>query len=780
MRSSLLFIPILIILTVATFIPVAHCGFVNFDDDQYVYANDHVQDGLTRDSIRWAFTTVHTGYWHPLTWLSLMADRQLLGPGPSGFHRTNAALHLLNVILLFLFLLYATHSGWRAALVAAFFAIHPLRVESVAWVSERKDVLTATFGLLTLLAYLRYTRDPGPRRYLPVLLLFALTLMAKPMLVTLPALLLLLDLWPLARWKPGMFPPAVGTTAMPLPVRPLRLLLLEKLPLLALSLGIALAAVVAQKRTGAMMTTADASLASRLGNVPVAYASYLGKLFWPTDLIIDYPLPAPPGWPLAAVIPSAVILLLVTFSALRAWRRFPHVVIGWMWFLGLLVPVIGLVQVGNQSMADRYTYLACVGVLIALVWSLPERLVATPLSRAGTAIVAAGLLFALHFLSVEQIAVWRDSRSLFGHAIAVDLEHAAAWNNLGVALQEHGEEGRARECFKRAVANNPRLVKPRINLGIAYEREGRTEAAMAEFRAAIALAPRRPEPLTALGMAMVSIGQHEAAIATFRDVIANAPNHALAWHQLANSFAALDRFTDALAAYDRAMELSPRDAQVICDRGLTLIRMTPPDPRRTMEARICLELALKIKPNLLDAHVALGRDDALAGRTDEAFKHFHRAVQISPDDYSANTALAVLARQAGLFDEALACYDRMLQAPPPGAVGGRPNPEGMAGPPPTSQTQILLEIGLTLGAAGRHDVARTFIEESLAQDPAFAPAHNALGIELAIAKSMEPAIAHFRKAVELAPENEAYRTNLRRALGSAPATQTAPATTAPD
>lgn len=646
MRSPLLPATLLILLTITTFLPAVRCGFVNFDDDHYVYDNIHVQQGLSRDSVAWAFTTFHTGYWHPLTWLTLMADRQFQGPEAAGFHRTNIALHALNVVLLYLFLLYATQSSWRAAIVAALFAVHPLRVESVVWISERKDVLTSALALLTMLAYLRYARDPGLKRYLLVFLLFALTLMAKPMLVTLPALLLLLDLWPLARWKPGMAPrpdPAIAPLARPLPVRPLRLLLLEKLPLLALSLAIALAAVVGQKKTGALVTLDHAAPLQRLNNVPVAYARYLGKLFWPTDLSIEYPFPAPPGWSWTAVYASAGILLLITFITLRGWRRFPHLAVGWLWFLGLLVPVIGIVQVGNQAMADRYTYFSTIGLLIALIYSLPGRVIATPIARVATTIAAASLLLPLSLASMKQIEVWKDGQTLFSHAVQCDAGNAVAWNNLGSILAERGDEARARECFARSVEIQPRLINPRLNLANASLRLGRVDEARAAIERTIEDAPRLPEPRVALGSLLAGSLDHDGAIEQFRAAIAVAPDHAPAWGRLGKSLAAKGQFQDAIEAYQRALTLAQPDAQTLYDLAMTIVKVSQPgDPRRAL-ARQCLEEALKLDPTHSEAHNALGIELAISGQMQAAAEHFRRAVDLVPENsaYQANLRRAM-------------------------------------------------------------------------------------------------------------------------------------------
>jgi tetratricopeptide (TPR) repeat protein len=480
----------LALLTVVAFAPVSACDYVNLDDPRYVIGNLSVTCGLNEDTIVWAFTTFYAANWHPLTWISLQLDVELsnnpwLGPVfggmPGIFHRTNLILHVLNVILLYALLVWMTDQWPPAALVAALFAVHPLHVESVAWITERKDVLSTFFGLLALLAYLRYLRAPSVARYAILLLAYAASLAAKPMLVTLPCLLLLLDWWPLRRLSAG----SEGRW----PSATIRRLLMEKLPLFALALASMGITIYAQGQSQAIGTLERFPLGLRLANALHSTMTYLEQTFWPTGLAVYYPYPRSGVSPVPLAI-DAVLLLGVTFLALRWLRSRPHVAVGWFWYLATLVPVIGLVQVGSQARADRYTYIPLIGVFVAVVWGLWEGL---PRRRRllGLSIVALLVLPTCMILTWTQIDYWRNSLALWEHTLAVTSDNPVAHTEYAFALVETGRDEEAVSHLEEAIRLYPRIDPAFVLLGQIHERHGRRKEAMACYRTAVELRPDR-------------------------------------------------------------------------------------------------------------------------------------------------------------------------------------------------------------------------------------------------------------------------------------------------
>ena len=470
----------------APFLQVAGHAFLHYDDDVYVTENPVVRDGLSWAGVRWAFTTVHAANWHPLTWLSHMLDVQLFGLTPGAHHLVNVALHAANAVLLWLVLSRLTGRAGRSALVAVLFAVHPLHVESVAWVAERKDVLSTLCGLAALGAYLHHVRRPGPGRLAIVALFHAASLMAKPMWVTAPFLLLLLDVWPLRRIE-GL--ELGGAASEPGPPRlPAWRILAEKVPLLVLSAASSAITVVAQHRGGALETLAGVGLSTRLGNALVAYVRYLGMAVWPSGLAAFYPLqPAgPTSW---KVLGAAAVIAVVTAWAVAVRKRAPWVLVGWCWYLGTLVPVIGVVQVGAQALADRYTYLPLVGILIAAVWEahrLGRRLrVPEPALAAAAAVLVAVLVFA----TARQAAVWRDQEALFRHAIAVTGDNGYAELGLSQDLARAGRDREALAHAYRAVQLDPGWPKAHQHLGFVAYRLGLVDLAIFALQQAIALEP---------------------------------------------------------------------------------------------------------------------------------------------------------------------------------------------------------------------------------------------------------------------------------------------------
>ncbi len=489
----------LLVLTIATYWGVWKCDFVNYDDDVYVTSNRHVQAGLTAENVRWAMTTIEEANWHPLTWISLMADAQDGEVSAERFHTTSLLLHLANTLLLFLLLRRMAKSIWRSALVAALFAVHPLHVESVAWVAERKDVLSTLFWLLTTWAYVLYTEKPGIKRYVPVFILFTLGLMTKPMLVTLPFALLLLDYWPLNRRQKGP-----GT------------LVLEKIPLFVLVVASCAVTFYAQRNSGAVQTLAVFPIGVRAANALVAYAGYIWKMLWPANLAAIYPHPGI-SLPVSYVLGSLVLLLGLTALALWVGRRHKYLIVGWLWYLGTLIPVIGLVQVGGQSMADRYSYVPLIGLFIAIAWAIPE-LHDRRIKIAASTVLCAVVL-ALSIGAHAQTKYWHDGYSLFTHALDVTNGNWLAHNNLGNIYRGNGDMVSAEEEYRQALDINPSSDLAHLNLCTILSQTGRPDEAVAEGETAVRIAPNNFEAHNNLAIAYASLGRLRDCIAEFRKVV---------------------------------------------------------------------------------------------------------------------------------------------------------------------------------------------------------------------------------------------------------------------
>ncbi len=517
--KSIIVCVVLVALTSLAYLQVKDSQFITCDDDMYVYENPLVRAGLTWEGVKWSFTAFHSANWHPLTWQSHMLDSQLYGMRPRGHHLTNLLFHLANTVLLFLFLNRTTGAFWPSALVAALFALHPMHVESVAWVSERKDVLSTFFWLATLWAYAWYVAAPSLRRYLSVLLCFSLGLMAKPMLVTLPFVLLLLDYWPFNRWHAGKAPAVAGDgESEPAPALPLSFswpLIREKIPLFALSIVSCCITVAAQRVGGAVMPLTIQPLGARIANALVAYVTYGVKLFWPYPMALFYILTPVPWW---QAVGAGLALLSLSALLLYGARRYPFLAVGWLWYLGTLVPVIGLVQVGGQSMADRYTYIPYIGLFIILAWGVSAATVGWRRRETILSLVAAAGLAAALVSSWGQAGYWRNSATLFTHSIQVTGDNYLAYHHLGMAFYSEGRLPQAIAMYQKTLAIAPGYPPSYNNLGIAYAREKRWDEAVAMFKKAIHLTPGNVSFHRNLALAYQQQGKKSAAEAVLAHI----------------------------------------------------------------------------------------------------------------------------------------------------------------------------------------------------------------------------------------------------------------------
>ena len=544
-RPALLALAVALI-TFALFAPAAENGFVRYDDDLYLTENETVRQGLSPQGVRWAMTSAHASNWHPLTWLSHMLDVQLFGLEPGPHHLMGAGLHALNAALLFLVLVLASGARWPALFAALLFALHPLRVESVVWASERKDLLAGLFWMLGLLAWTAYVRRPGPRRYLTVLLLLALGLMAKPMLVSFPVLLLALDFWPLKR---------VGGAAS------MRRLVLEKLPLFFPVLASAALTTWAQTKSGALRSFEALPLDARLSNALVASVGYVGRTIWPAGLSPFYPHPAivtrEAYEPFAAhALGAGLLIAAASVAAFRARRNHGYWTLAWAWIVVTLLPVIGIVQVGEQSHADRYTYLPMIGLAIAVAFG-GARLTARRPALRRVALVGAVACLALYArATLAQIRVWHDTTSLFEHALRVTEHNYVAHTNLGLELVHLGQPDAAADHYEAALRIRPDDPKLLYDLGLAELRRGRLQAAEELFRRTTEALPGLPDAHTNLGIVLARSGRPREAIAPLQRALRLAPLDALMHANLATALAAAGELEQALRAQTRALELA--------------------------------------------------------------------------------------------------------------------------------------------------------------------------------------------------------------------------------
>ncbi len=584
--------------TLALYNPVNRHPFVNYDDDRYVTENPHVHNGLTWDTVTWAFTATEQGNWHPLTWLSHALDYQLFHQNPAGHHFTSLLIHAANAVLLFLFLMYATGRPGPGLFVAVLFALHPINVESVAWVAERKNVLCTFFFLATLIAYCWYARHPDWRRYLAFTGLFVLGLMSKPMVVTLPFILLLLDYWPLGRIP--------GGPARPFRQAPLSKLIFEKFPLLALSAASAVITMQAQRAGGAVRSTAQFSLGVRLENAIVAYVMYLWKMIWPSHLAPIYPHPGDSLAPWQ-VGTSALVLLAVTGVALK-FRARRYLLTGWLWFLGALVPVIGLVQVGDQAMADRYAYIPLVGIFVMIAWGLADLADSRQLGLGIRVIPAACVLLALAFATHRQLGYWSNNYDLWTHALAVTDRNFIAQDNLGGALLLQGKPDEAYLHFQAAAEINPLDPMSRSNLGAYLLDHGHLAEAVEQNNRVISLtsdAGLLAATYANLGAAYRKLDQDEKARASYDQALHLNPGQYNAYLGLGEVLEKENRLDDAISNYSKAVELRPTDT------GFLLLGSALEKTGRRAEALAAYQAALKLSPEMPEARHAV---DALSGK----------------------------------------------------------------------------------------------------------------------------------------------------------------------
>jgi len=555
----------LMVITLGTYMQAGNHQFLNLDDNDYVTGNAHVKSGITGKNIIWAFTSIDevTGNWHPITWLSHMADAQLYGMNPRGHHLTSVVIHTISSLLLFLFLFRFTGSLWQSSFVAALFALHPMHVESVAWVAERKDVLSAFYWILTLLLYSEYVMKRKPALYFLSLVSFMLGLMSKPMLVTLPVIMLLMDFLPLDRYRQKELEQGLHD----LSGRAIGILK-EKIPFFAFSLFSAIVTIYAQNKGGAIKSLDVVPIGLRAENALIAYVKYIIKTLWPHDLAVLYPLsPSIPLWQVAC---SLLVILLLSAATVWAGRRHPYLPVGWFWFLVTLLPVIGIIQVGIQSMADRYSYIPGIGLFIMVAWGVPDMARGLKHRDAILAVLAGVVMTASTVLTWQQLGYWQDNISLYRHTLQITTGNYLINNNLGIALADNGDLDAAIREFQAAIGINPNYANAHYNLGNAFCRTRNMDAAIQEFQEAIRINPNNADAHYNLGAALASQGNLDAAIQEYQEAIRLNPIDAMAHINLGAAFASRGNLDAAIQEFQEGLRINPNDLKAQTNLGIAI------------------------------------------------------------------------------------------------------------------------------------------------------------------------------------------------------------------
>ena len=555
----------LIVTSVIAFSPVAANEFINFDDNGYITENVRVQQGITLQNVQWALTTTYFSYWHPLTWLSHMLDWHLFGANASGHHLMSLFLHIGSVIFLFLFLYKTTNHIWPAAFAAALFSLHPLRVESVAWASERKDVLNIFFTVLCFYAYAFYADEKKVSRYVLCMLFFVLAVMSKPMAVTLPFVLLLLDYWPLNRWgNPYHENTKNGFSSV---IK----LIGEKIPFFCLSLAASAGAIWAQSKEGTVASLDNVPFMIRTSNAIVAYVSYLGKLLWPVNLAVFYPYEyVLPPW---KILFSAAVILVITLIVMYYIRKKPFLFVGWYIYLGTLVPVIGLVQVGSQAMADRYTYVPSLGITFVLAWGIPSIIENQKLRKRFLAPVAVIFLSLLMLLTWQQCHYWKNSVTVFIHAISVTKNNALAHNQLGLAFYEQGRDREALYHFDKTILLQPAQDSAYNNRGAIYLKYGRTEQALQDFNKTLAVNPHYVKAYNNRANLYIQERQYRLAMEDLNEAIRLQPDYVLAYFNRGLLSAGLGDYQKAIHDFDSVTMLNANHVYAYHNRASLYFNM---------------------------------------------------------------------------------------------------------------------------------------------------------------------------------------------------------------
>lgn len=647
-------IMILFVLVTIIYFQVSGYGFVNFDDDAYISDNPFVKKGLSVNSIVSAFTSTHAANWHPITWLSHTLDVTLFGMKPGLHHCVNVLFHLLNSILIYFVFRKMTGDIWKSAFVAALFALHPLHVESVAWLSERKDVLSSFFGVLTLWHYIQYVEKPGRIRYSLTVFFYILGLMSKPMLVTLPFVLLLLDYWPLNRLKnteaKDIFGKLKSKSQIPN-------LIVEKVPFIIFAAISCVITFIAQKGGGAVVPVSHSSLGIRIANALVSYVGYIVKMFWPYDLAIPYPFPS-------SISPiyiwcSVLSLVLVTGIVIRLAQSRPYAIVGWFWYLSTLIPVIGLVQVGYQSMADRYTYLPLIGVFVMIAWGVPDILRGVRHAKVLYMTASVFSIAVLVLLSWIQVQTWQNSMTLFSNSLKKTRNNFVAHLNFGVGLAEKGRIQEAMTHYYESLKIYPKYAKAHYNLGLALDKTGDTEEAIRHYKKAVDIKPGYKKAHLNLGKKLAEKGQIEAALDHYAEALRIDPGYMLAYKNIGAVYEKQGKLNEAVNIYLKALIADPEFVPAYVRIGYIL-----ENQGKNAEAIGYYLEALQLSPDLALVHFNLGVLFVKEKRYNDAVYHYSEVLRLNPEDAEAYNNLGTTLIRLGKINAAITAFQSALAIKP--------------------------------------------------------------------------------------------------------------------
>jgi protein O-mannosyl-transferase len=716
---------VLAAVTAVVFAPLRNQDFVSYDDQGYVYENRMTRAGLNGETLRWALTEPVMGNYHPVTMIALLADISLFGPQPGAMKSVNLALHIASALLLFHVLWRMTGALWAAAAVALLFAAHPLHAEPVAWISSRKDMLSTFFFFLMLPAWLRYLRRNTPPAcravwYLVSCLCLTLALLSKPMLVTAPFLLLLLDWWPLRR---------LGRGESLFDQKTVLVRIAEKLPLFALAAGGALSTLYAQQHDKAVAPLDMFPIEVRLGNAVTTCAAYLYRMIFPLHLSVHYPHPGAglAGWRIAV---SAAVLIAITAAAAWRWRRHPWLLTGWAWYLGTLVPVIGIVQVGTQASADRYTYIPLIGIFIMIAWEVKALTARFPKLRIPVVAASLIVLGIMAALCRVQAGYWRDSETLFRHALAVTDENARMHNSLAAVLMQKGENEEAAEHLREAARIDPDYTNARTNLANILLEKGQVDEALALYRESVRQDPGHVKSHYNLGNARYQKGDYAAALASWKQALALDPDFVHAWNNCGLALGRLERYSEAITCYERALELDPGNARATAKIGVMRKRLAEAPPE------------METAPPEMDLF-ARATTALKSGRHAEAETLYRQVLAQDPARKGLMGNLGNALLQQGKAGEAVRFYERGLENEPDNA-------------------DLHNNLAVALYHMGAYEEAAAHYRDALRIRPDYADAHNNLGSLYHAQGRYREAAAEYREALRLAPDHPNARKNLIR------------------
>ena len=709
---------------------VADYDFISFDDSDYITENHHIRAGLTLESIKWSLSATHSANWHPLTWLSHMLDIQLFGMNAGRHHLTNLIFHIANSLLLFLVLKRMTGAFWRSCLVAVLFALHPLNVESVAWISERKNVLSTFFWILTMGSYTLYVERPNVLRYIPVFLFLFLGLTAKPMLVTLPFVLLLLDYWPFGRFQFGASGAVINKQQKSIVFR----LLWEKIPFFILIAASCIVTFFVEQGGGSVVSLERYPLNVRIASALVAYVAYIGKMFWPVHLAVLYPYPEKLFmWEIAG---ACLILLVISLSVIRVVKRHPYFTVGWLWYVGTLIPVIGLVQVGSQAMADRYAYVPLIGLFMMIAWGLYEMVSKHGIRKITVSAAALALCSALMTATYVQVRYWANSLTLFRYTVEHTDNNAIMHCSLGLELANQGKIAEAIRHYSEALRINPNYEKAHNNLGIALKDEGRVDEAIDHYLQALRIKPDFEEAHNNLGNAFLKQGKAAKAIKHFKEALRLNPEFTDAYNSLGTALIRTGNTDEAIEYFRKALQIDPNCAGTYVNLGGALIGMG-----RIDEAIVYFRKALQIEPSIPEVHVNLGVALANKGEVEEAVDHFRKALQINPDNAEAQHNLNNILVTLGKIDGEIAKIKEELTF----------NPQSPA---------LYFDLGNMYKLKGKLDTAKDYYKRAVSLQPEFPEALYELAKIYISRSEYEKAMLIYHKMITFLPDNPVVYYNI--------------------